>query len=166
MGETRRLLLLRHAQAASAPGLSDIERPLTERGERDATAVGSWLSASEVAPHLVLCSTARRARRTWGLAAGQLGSAPPVSYDPRIYEADDGGLLALVQETDDATHTLLLVGHNPAVHELVIGLTRAGEVQDHFPAASLAVVGVSSGWAHLARDRATLSAFVPPAEGR
>lgn len=161
--EVRRLLLLRHAEAAAAPGLDDVERPLTERGESDAAGVGRWLHAAGFAPGSVLCSPALRARHTWDLAAAELDVAPRVSYEDRIYGADETGLLELLRGRDDDVRTLLLVGHNPAVHEFAVSLTGARDVRGAFPAASVAVVGASGRWRELAPGSATLMSFVPPA---
>ena len=71
--ETRRLLLLRHAKSAW-PDLADSERPLNDRGRRDAPAMGRWLRDKGYVPDLVLCSTAQRTRDTWALVAGELGA--------------------------------------------------------------------------------------------
>lgn len=155
-----RLVLLRHAQAADAPGTDDALRPLLPAGESEAVAVGRWLRASAVSPDLVLCSPALRARQTWDLAAGELEAASAVAYDERIYDAD-AALLTVVRETgDDTVRTLLLVGHNPGVHRLAYDLTGADELRDRFPAASLAAIRVSGSWAALASDSAELEAFV------
>lgn len=167
VSKVRQLLLLRHAHAANAPGLVDVERPLTEQGELDAAEVGRWLAASGISPDLVVCSTARRARRTWELATAALETTPPVSYEERIYHAEDeSGLLAPVREVDDAVGCLLVVGHNPTLHDLAASLTGAEELQGRFPAASLAVVSVASGWAELTPDVAALDTFVPPTQAR
>ena len=64
-----RLVLVRHAKASSDdPRLADAERPLTDRGRRDAAAVGRWLAARDLRPDLVLCSTSLRTRQTWAAA--------------------------------------------------------------------------------------------------
>lgn len=169
----RQLLLLRHAEAASAPGLDDVDRSLTGRGEADAAAVGRWLCVAGVSPGLVLCSPARRARQTWAAAAGvmrgsdpgsgQDQSLPPaVSYEERIYDADDAALEHLIRETDDTVRALLLVGHNPAVHRLAYDLSGSDELRDSFPAAALALLTASRGWSELTPASTTLTSFVPP----
>lgn len=161
MSVPRRLVLLRHAAAASSVGLDDAERPLTDAGERDASAVGRWLRASGIFPDLVLCSSARRASQTWHSAAAELRRPPPVTHDQRIYRADEPTLLDIVRETDDNVCTLLLVGHNPPIHQLAADLTGAEEVRGRFPAAAVAVVSVAASWAVLAADSADLAAFEP-----
>lgn len=161
VGEIRQLYLLRHAEAASAPGADDAERPLRTRGERDAAAVGRWLHDAAASPGLVLCSPARRARETWELAAAELGVAPLVSYEPRIYGADEAALLELLRSGDDELGSVVLVGHNPAIHALAADLTGDSDVQRGFPAAAVAVVRVSGRWRELAADSAALESFRP-----
>ena len=82
----RTLVLLRHAKADNPFGMADADRPLTERGLRDARAAGRWL-AQQALPELVLCSPARRTRQTWQAVAEQLPAqaVPQVRYEPTIY---------------------------------------------------------------------------------
>src|SRR6266700_6314858 len=85
-GAGRKLVLLRHAKSAW-PDVPDHERPLARRGRRDAPGAGAWLRRAGYLPDLVVCSTARRARETWQLAAAELGASPPVRFEPRVYQA-------------------------------------------------------------------------------
>jgi phosphohistidine phosphatase len=81
----RTLILLRHAKAADPDDYAtDIERPLTARGHRDATAAGEWLRAQDLAPDAVLCSPAVRTRET--LSDLSLKSDVSAAFEPRIYE--------------------------------------------------------------------------------
>lgn len=137
---TRTLLILRHAKAAQVLGLADHERPLAERGRSDSIATGDYLRKHGLLPDLVLCSTSLRTRQTLeGLAIDA-----PVSYERIIYRNDVDDLLTLVQATGDEVGTLLLIGHNPAFHELAIELS--GEQIDYFPTSALAVIELAS-WA-------------------
>ncbi|WP_230878440.1 histidine phosphatase family protein [Planomonospora sp. ID67723] len=146
---TRTLIVLRHAKAAHTPGLADAERPLTERGENDARRVGETFAALGLRPDLVLCSPAVRTRRTAELAL----PGEPVEFERDIYEAYADELLTLLRRTDPEVRTLLLVGHNPAVHELVLELTtRAGD--SGFPPGAFAVIETGDEWAELESGRA------------
>lgn len=164
----RTLLVLRHAKAAHEPGLPDEDRPLTGRGRRDAAAAGQWLRQAGLRPDLVLCSPARRTRETWehvGAAlagageGGSDGGEVAVEFDQRLYGAGAAGLLGVVRETSEGTGRLLLIGHNPAVHELVSDLT--GEC-DSFPTAALAVIGLPGSWLDAAPGAGTLSGYWAP----
>ena len=168
---TRRLVLLRHAKS-DWPDVADHERPLAKRGRRDAPVVGRWLGRSGYVPDAVVCSTARRARETWELTAAGLadavrGAAPPVRYEPRVYEATVLGLLMLVREFPDDQHTVLMVGHNPGLAELAVGLTAPPpEPPSAFPTAAVAVLGIAGDWAAAGPGEARLLAFAVPADMR
>jgi phosphohistidine phosphatase len=145
----RTLLVLRHAKAAGEPGVNDLERPLTGRGRRNASAAGQWLLARGVTPDWVLCSTSRRTIQTWELVSAALGAAAPpaaaVNFDPRVYDAGAQDLLDLVNEQPDDAHTLLTVGHNPASQQLAAWLTGRPDIA--FPTGAVAVVRFGVGWA-------------------
>jgi phosphohistidine phosphatase len=175
-GPARRLVLLRHAKSDWPQDVADHERPLAKRGRRDAPVVGRWLGTSGYRPDAVVCSTARRARETWELAgealasvqpAGQPAEAPAVRFEPRIYEATVLGLLMLVREFEPGWRTVLVVGHNPGLAELTIGL--AGAEPDPpraFPTAFAAVLGLPGEWADAAPGDGRLLAFTVPAQLR
>ena len=167
----RRLVLLRHAKS-DWPDVPDQERPLAKRGRRDAPVAGRWLGRSGYVPDAVICSTAQRARETWELAAGGLaeacgGAAPLVRYEPRVYEATVLGLLMLVREFPADWRTALIVGHNPAMAELTVGLTAPPpEPPSAFPTAAVAVLGLAQDWASAASGEARLLDFAVPADMR
>jgi phosphohistidine phosphatase len=171
----RRLVLLRHAKS-DWPDVADHERPLAKRGRRDAPVVGRWLAESGFAPDAVVCSTALRARQTWELAAGPLAAgtplrpggsrAPVVRFEPRVYEASVLSLLMLVREFDPQWRTVLLVGHNPGLAELTIGLTGTDTEPPAFPTAFVAVLGLPGAWAEAAPGEGRLVAYTTPAELR
>jgi phosphohistidine phosphatase len=168
---TRRLVLMRHAKSAWPDGL-DHERPLAKRGRRDAPGAGRWLRRTGHVPDLVVCSTARRTRETWELAAAELGASPSVRFEPRVYEANVGQLLDLVQESPDTVGTLLVVGHEPTMSQLTLLLARdvatdgaAGprdRVRLKFPTAAIAVLPFTGGWPDLGPGGAELADFVVP----
>ncbi|TCO65580.1 SixA phosphatase family protein [Actinocrispum wychmicini] len=142
----RTLLILRHATAASGPADADEQRPLTDHGRAEARARGRELAGFQ--PQQVLCSTALRVRQTWQEISAELTAQPKVEFEPTIYAATSDTLRELIWQTDDDVTTLLLIGHNPAVHELAWELRRDGTPQ-HFPPASLAVVTFDGPWTKL-----------------
>jgi phosphohistidine phosphatase len=168
-GPLRRLVVLRHAKSAWPAGLDDHERPLAPRGRRDAPAAGRTLAESDCLPDLALCSTALRARQTWELAAGQWGTPPPVRFEPRLYAAGVPALLDAVHAAPDPVRTLLLIGHNPGLEELVLEL--AGDSLDDaldvarakFPTSAVAVLAWhGSRWRDLASGTALLTDLIVP----
>ncbi|GII86818.1 phosphohistidine phosphatase [Sphaerisporangium siamense] len=141
------LIVLRHAKAAQVPGLADRERPLTGRGERDAGRAGRALRSLGLSPDLVLCSPSLRTRQTAELALADLAPSAPLHLESEIYEAYPDELLELVGRTDEDVSTLLLVGHNPGVHELVMNLSLSHD-DEGFPPGAFAVLE-TDGWAGL-----------------
>ncbi|MEV7009575.1 histidine phosphatase family protein [Streptosporangium sp. NPDC051022] len=145
---TRTLVVLRHAKAAHIPGLADRERPLTERGKRDAHRIGQELAGLDLRPDLVLCSPSTRTRETAELAL----PGADITFERDIYEAYADDLLMLVRRSDPAVRTLILVGHNPGVHELIQDLTtRDGD--SGFPPGAFAVIETDDEWAGLDSGR-------------
>lgn len=146
-----RLVLVRHAKSDYPWGVDDHDRPLNERGRRDAPEVGSWLEehlawTPGLAP-AVRVSTARRAQLTWALASTRLSERWAESDEQdeaRIYEAPVRELQAVVAEAAADRDTVLLVGHNPGlaglVHEVAIddALRRAATAK--FPTSAIAVL--------------------------
>ncbi|MEU9387879.1 histidine phosphatase family protein, partial [Streptomyces sp. NPDC048279] len=128
---------------------------------------------SDCLPDLAVCSTAVRARQTWELAAGQWGTPPPVRHDHRVYAAGVPDLLAVVHEVPPEVETLLLVGHNPGLEELVLALAGDGlddsleRVREKFPTSAIAVLAWhGTSWTALAPGTALLTEVTVPRGGR
>ncbi|WP_217181237.1 histidine phosphatase family protein [Streptomyces sp. AC495_CC817] len=166
-GPLRRLIVLRHAKSAWPVGVPDHERPLAPRGRRDAPAAGRALADADCLPDLAVCSTAVRARQTWELAAAEWGTPPPVRHDARVYAAEVPELLEVVRETPDRVRTLLLVGHNPGLEELVLDLAgdalddALDEVRTKFPTSAIAFLSWHGPtWSALAPGTALLTDLI------
>lgn len=164
------LLLLRHAKSSRKDqSLADHDRPLTKRGEKNASRMGAYLRDEDLVPDRVLCSTAARALQTWGAAAGRLGREVPTTPLRSLYTADDEFLLETVRKAAPEDGVLMLVGHNPALEELAELLVGSGEpstvgaLQRKFPTGSLAVIRFNTdSWADVAPERGELERFVRP----
>ncbi|WP_345035202.1 histidine phosphatase family protein [Streptomyces sannanensis] len=166
----RRIVVLRHAKADWSQE-SDHERPLAERGRKDAPIAGRRLAATGITFDLALCSTATRTRETWKLAVPELAQRPRTVYEERLYEAGLGDILALLNEIPDEVKDLLLIGHNPGMHALADAL--AGRVEGDalarmtrggFPTSAFAVVGFSGSWKSVEHGVGTLVDYwAPPA---
>ncbi|MCC3775295.1 histidine phosphatase family protein [Streptomyces sp. UNOB3_S3] len=165
---TRRIVILRHAKAEWSDG-DDHDRPLADRGRKDAPAAGRWLAGSGVTPGLALCSTAARTRETWKLAVSELPARPRTVYEERMYEASLGELIALLNETSDEVSDLVLIGHNPGMHALADAL--AGEAdgdllarmnRSGFPTAAIAVLSFTGSWKSVEHGVGRLVAFWTP----
>lgn len=112
-----KLVLMRHAHAAAAPGTPDHGRPLSARGDQDAETMGRWLSTRVSPISAVYCSTAKRARQTWELVAAQLADPPEATYSDELYRAGCDELLDLVAAQAREGESLLVIGHNPAISQ-------------------------------------------------
>jgi phosphohistidine phosphatase len=164
-----RLVLLRHADAERTPsGGTDHDRALTKRGRKESAAAGEAIA--EYGPvDLVLCSDAVRARETWERAAPALGTEPQTRLLRSIYEAND--YVPLLRAEWGGADTIVLVGHNPAMHETALSLNskldsaEARTLSVRFPKAALAVLEFEGSWAELGPGVAVLKAFVLPAHG-
>jgi phosphohistidine phosphatase len=155
----RRLVLLRHAKSAWPDGVPDLQRPLNDRGRRDARAAGQWLRENVGGLDAVVCSPAQRTQETWALVTAELDDAPSVVLDDRVYAAEPEELLDVVRDLPDAAGTALLIGHNPGVLELVELL---GGQEREMRTASIAVLSWPGTWADTAVDGARLDAHATP----
>jgi phosphohistidine phosphatase len=143
----RRLVLFRHAKAERhAASGEDFDRALTERGRRDAHLIGRALALAGVKPGLALVSASARTRETWE-ASGLGSDETEVRFDRGLYNASAGQLRGAVEAVEDVADTVVLVGHNPALHELAVGLLVEGaasgalldRVKGKFPTAAAIV---------------------------
>lgn len=141
---TRTLVVLRHGKSDWTGDEPDRERPLAKRGRRQASEAGAWVADNIEVIDLVVVSPAVRALSTWELATAQLDEAPEVRVDERVYAAWGRELRALVDELPDDAATVVLVGHNPGVEDLVEALT--GE-DVPMPTSAIAVLTWEGSWA-------------------
>ena len=122
----RRLILLRHAKTEpDAASGKDRDRRLDERGHEDAATIGGWLADNDLMPDVALISTATRAQQTWAILSAQLPAAapPPQVEDLQdLYGAGPAVMLQIIRDTPSEAERLLLVGHNPGLHELALAL--------------------------------------------
>lgn len=162
MGEPmaeRTLVLLRHAKSDWSGDDPDMARPLAARGRRQAPDAGRWLDDHVHDIDLVLVSPAQRARSTWDLASAELGAPPQSRLDDRLYGASADELLAVVRGLSDEVGTVVLVGHNPGLEDLVLRLT--GE-ETAMPTSAVAVIDVPDSWARAGHATATIRASGRP----
>lgn len=169
-GSSRRtLVLVRHAKAGYPEGAADHDRPLTSRGERDAQALGGRLREG-AGPDLVLCSTATRARETWDRIERAWGRPATVRYEPSAYLASARVLLGLVRGADSEVTGLVVVGHNPGLHELARDLASSGDAPgrallgERFSTSTAAVLAVDGPWDGVGSGTAELLRLLTPGE--
>lgn len=152
------LVLFRHAKAVrhhEAP--TDRDRALTVRGRQDAAQAAARLAGAGFSPEAVLVSPSARTRETWAVAEALKGDIAAEYREP-LYLADAHDILREAEETGAAR--VLVIGHNPGLHDLACALARAGapevlaRMHEHFPTSAIA-------WLHRASgaERFTLKAY-------
>lgn len=168
---TRRLFLLRHAEAERPPAMHDHERPLSERGGKDAASMGRYMAQAGLVPQFALVSTSTRTRSTWGLVQKALPGVVPTVFEDRIYESSAGDILALIHTISAEHRNLIVVGHNPGMQRLALYLVgRAGRntfarLHADYPPGSLAVIEFEAdGWNGVAEQDGLLERFATPAD--
>lgn len=163
-----RLLLLRHAKAASPAGVLDLDRPLAQRGQEASAVMANYIKSEFLAPDLALVSPARRTQETWEIVHPIIGEVPS-RHDGRIYEAPFARLLTVLQEVEADARTVLMIGHNPGFEDLASFLIGEGDMEgimrlgSKYPTAGLAVIDFSvESWSEVKRKSGRLERFVTP----
>jgi len=166
----RQLLILRHAKCDwDAGARTDYERPRSKRGRKAAKRIGRWLDASQFCPELIISSPVVRAQQTAVSVARILGLPDEaIHWDPAIYGATALTLLSVIRGSSQSCRSVMLVGHNPGLEDLLLGLC----VDDSpllkgaklLPTAALAVLTTNASWASLAPGDVVLRELVRPRE--
>ena len=167
----RRLFVLRHAKSSwSNAQLADHDRPLAPRGRRAAEALAAHVATIDPPPALVLCSTARRAQDTLEPVRSRLPDSTEVLIEDDLYGAPAPLILARLRRIPDTTPSVLVVGHNPGLDDLVRSLGRDGDpgliarVHAKFPTGALVTLETDAAWADMGPECATIVRLVLPRE--
>jgi len=166
----RKLMLLRHAKSEwSQPGKPDRDRALVRHGRAAAPTIGAFMARHALLPDLALCSTAKRARDTWGLVAKAFPNPPPARFEERLYGAGPDTLLDVLRETGCDAHSLLVIGHNPGLQDFAVKLIASGDIaereqlREKLPTAGLVVIDFPlDDWGKLHPHAGRLDRFVTP----
>jgi len=165
----RHLILLRHAKTErdSTSG-EDYDRRLDERGQMDSELIGTWLSRQPVKPTLALVSSAVRARETWDIVAPCLPGCR-AEFQDALYLANPLQIFKAIRNVPDSITSLLVLGHNPGLHELAWNLIGQAPPAEHAALAqNLPTCGTlmfdcpMSAWSQLGLQANTLREFVTP----
>ena len=161
-----RLHLLRHAKSSRDEAGEDRDRPLTRRGRGAARLVGESLPAALGGVDLVLCSSARRTEETAELVLAGFGGAPRILFEDELYLAGRAALLRRLSRLDEADDAVLVIGHNPGLHELALALAAPDSpayralASGKFPTAARASFAIDCAWSALDRSRHALVDYV------
>jgi phosphohistidine phosphatase len=164
----RELLILRHAKSDwSSDAASDFQRPLAKRGKKDAPRVGAWLYREGIVPDRIVSSPAQRARDTALMVCKALDlKKKQLVWDDGVYDADTQALLDVLARLPSGDATVLLIGHNPGLEELIryLGGDDVDEPDDGklLPTAALARLEMPDDWSRLEPGCASLLRIVRP----
>jgi phosphohistidine phosphatase len=122
--DMKELILMRHAKSSwDVEDLSDHERPLNNRGIKDAQRIGALLSKMDLEPQLVLSSDAQRTQDTWNMLSKHFSPRPHVCFLPILYLASISAFQEAIEFIHPQTQRILMLGHNPGWSELQGWLT-------------------------------------------
>ncbi|MBR0671475.1 SixA phosphatase family protein [Neoroseomonas soli] len=170
----RQLLLLRHAKSSwDDPSLPDHARPLNARGRRAAQAVASAMQDLGLSPDVVLVSSSRRTLQTLE-AVSPFADSPLIEPMDDIYLAPWPRLLEILRRAPETARSVMLIGHNPGLHDLALALVGASgmssgpaaarRMADGFPTCALAEFAIATPWQALAEGGGRLVRFLVPAD--
>lgn len=166
----RRLLLFRHSKAErNVAGTPDRERVLIERGRKDAGRIGGYMATHHLNPDRAVLSPAARCQQTWKFAAKEMKPEPAAMSVEKLYDATPHAILGVIKDTPASVHTLLVCGHNPAMHELALMLIASGDVdarellREKLPTSGLVIIDFAfDDWVRLHPQSGRLERFVSP----
>ncbi len=160
------LHLLRHAKSSWDDDADDHTRPLNKRGRESARLIGETLPRAAGALDLVLCSSAQRTRDTAELALAGLAPAPRILYEDELYLATDETLMHRLRQLDERFEAVMVIGHNPGLHELAVALAAPGSAgfstlaNGKFPTGVRARFVIGTNWAEIGSTRHRLVDYV------
>lgn len=165
----RQLLLLRHAKSSWEDAkLADHDRPLNSRGRATAGRIRAAMRELGLSPDLVLVSTATRTRQTLE-ALEPWDDTPLIEPMDALYLATGPQLVAVLNGVAETVRSVMLVGHNPGMHDLAVSLAGsahhardARRMAEKFPTGALAEFAVPGPWHALAPGGARLIRFLSP----
>jgi len=149
--------------------MDDRTRALIERGRRDAARIGAYMAAEALVPDTVLISPSVRTQETWKFAAPALRSDIEVVTEDRLYDATVETIAGLLRNTPATVQSLLVIGHNPGLHDLALMLTTSGNAEAwkllkrKFPTAGFVIIDFAfDDWSKLSDRSGRLDRFVSP----
>lgn len=157
------LVICRHAKSDWPSDVSDIDRPLKERGIQNADFLGGLLADQGFMPDLIISSPANRALSTARLVAKKLGySRREIQVEPSVYYEGSGSLLQLVRDLPQKLDTVMIFGHNPTMESVVREILQIGAPVQMPTGAMACVETLSGGWSSLSARHAHLRWMLVP----
>lgn len=167
----KKLYLLRHSKAGQTNKkiIDDHERPLTQKGIESCMEIGNFMAANNLRPQKIIASSSTRTTETTMIISDCLGGKIDFSLESRLYLASVYDLFSIVTGFDEDLDSILLVGHNPGIHQFCMEFAGTGDKQvyrnmrSNFPPAALACFELKvDNWYEVAPQAGHLSQFVTP----
>ncbi len=161
MKQINKLFVLRHGKASDGYSCPDFERELTDKGRRHAALIALWMLDNACVPELIICSPSQRTMQTAAIVADVLDFEPnQIIQHPEIYNASREELLAVLAEYTHRFSSILLIGHNPGLENLVEYLCPEVDYSLIMQPTSLACLTSEDSWSQLGRGSAQLIELV------
>ncbi len=166
---TKIIFLLRHAKAVDAEGKDDFERPLADKGKKQAEAVRDAIAEFNPAPETIFCSPSVRTSETLDILMPAL-TKTEVSFEEFLYLASDTQMLELLKSLDEETKRVMIIAHNPGLENLALTLADAKksdnksykQMKEKFSPGAVAVMLFNGKWEDLNKDSTELALFFRP----
>ena len=162
------LYIMRHAKSDwSGPQISDFDRPINKRGTRNAIRIGGWMNENNHIPQKIISSPALRAKETIELVTEQISkfNLEDLTYEDELYLAGFTQLIEFINTYKDKVQSLMLVGHNPGIENLVNYLCdKSGDKETIVTTANLFIFKFSSDSFSTAVDTIELVEAIKPRE--
>lgn len=170
MATQKILYILRHAKTETGSlSQQDHDRALVERGEKAAQILAGYLFKHNIRPDKVLCSDAVRTKQTWKHIAALYPQPVNVEYSAKCYQASANELIGELSKLPDPVKSVMVVAHNPGVHQLALKFSHAGDerlldiLHMKYPTCAMATISLGEVmWHELADARGVLTDFVTP----
>lgn len=169
MAAQKNLTILRHAKTETgSASQEDHDRALTARGINASHIMGEYLSRKAQKFDLVICSTAVRARQTWQEMQQTFPIKVLTTFEKKMYLASGNEILNLLANVPEEVNSLLIIGHNPGLHQLALKLAKSGDevlleiLAQKFPTCALASFVFDPPWRNVAQTKGRLLGFMTP----
>lgn len=151
----RNLILLRHAKSSwKDQSLEDFDRPLNNRGKRDAPQMARKLLNKAIDFDLIISSSARRTSETAKIFADILSFRAEIIFDDNLYEASHKQILKVINQINDTFYNVILVCHNPGITNLVNYLSN--NFIDNIPTTGLVGLSADISWKEIVENSCSI----------
>ncbi len=165
------LNLLRHAKSdLQDSSKRDFDRPLNDKGKRVSRAMGSWVAEQKITFDHIIASPAIRVSQTLEHFAEGYSKRLKINWERKVYLASSVTLLDMVRECDSHHDSILLVGHNPGIEDVIFDLVPddgsspyRDNVEKKYPTGTFAQLEIDiNSWSDLNEPSAKLVTFIQP----